>query len=185
MDPDEMNLTEETIVTPAVMAATLRLSGRRVRQLTEDGVLRKNGEGGYKLIENIHLWHNSSSVQANEEDRKIERARRASEAKMKASKAKVAALEAEELEGKMHRAEDVCAMTEDLIYTIRGALIALPGRLAVDVVACTTAAEASDVIRKEVHKVMRELANYRYDPRVYEERVRERMDWSERDDDDE
>ena len=72
-------------------------------------------------------------------------------------------------------------MTEDLVYTIRGALNALPGRLAVDTAAAATPAEASEVIRKEVGKVMRELAAYHYDPKKYEERVRERRDWSERD----
>ena len=48
-------------------------------------------------------------------------------------------------------------------------------------------AEASEIIRKEVYKVMRELANYRYDPQKYEELVRERRDWDimERDGDDE
>ena len=97
----------------------------------------------------------------------------------------IAKLEAEELKGTMHRAEDVAALTEDLVYTIRGALNALPGRLAVDVAAVSTPAEASEVIRKEVSKVMRELAGYHYDPKKYEERVRERRDWSERDSDDE
>ena len=70
-------------------------------------------------------------------------------------KATIAKLEAEELKGTMHRAEDVAALTEDLVYTIRGALNALPGRLAVDVAAVSTPAEASEVIRKEVSKVMR------------------------------
>ena len=74
-------------------------------------------------------------------------------------------------------------MTEELVYTIRGALNALPGRLAVDVAKAGTPAEASEVIRKEVNKVMRELAGFRYDPKKYEERVRKRMDWSEADDD--
>jgi hypothetical protein len=63
--------------------------------------------------------------------------------------------------------------------------MALPGRLAVDVASCDTPAEASDVIRREVYKIMRELAGYHYDPKKYEERVRERRDWSERDNDDE
>ena len=103
------------------------------------------------------------------------------DATIKTSKATIAKLEAEELKGSMHRAEDVAAMTEDLVYTIRGALNALPGRLAVDTAAATTPAEASEVIRKEVGKVMRELAAYHYDPKKYEERVRERRDWSERD----
>lgn len=88
----------------------------------------------------------------------------------------------------MHRSEDVAAMTEDLIYTIRGSLMALPGRLAVDVSNTQTAAEAADVIRKEVFKLMEELTQYRYDPKKYEERVRDRMKWETRsgdDDDDE
>ena len=100
-------------------------------------------------------------------------------------KATIAKLEADERKGTMHRAEDVAALTEDLVYTIRGALNALPGRLAVDVAAVSTPAEASEVIRKEVSKVMRELAGYHYDPKKYEERVRERRAWSERDSDDE
>ena len=179
-------ITEEAEVSPSELAAVLRLTGRRVRQLTEDGVLRKNGSGRYKLIENVHLWHANATAQpVDEEDKKLEKTRRKSEVQIKASKAMIAKLEAEELKGLMHRAEDVAAITEDLVYTIRGALMALPGRLAVDVASCETPAEASDVIRREVYKVMRELAGYHYDPKKYEERVRERKNWSERDIDDE
>ena len=104
---------------------------------------------------------------------------------MKASKATIAKLEAEELKGKMHRSEDVAAMTTDLIYAIRGAMMALPGRLAVDVASANSPAEAAEIIRREVNKAMRELAGYHYDPKKYEERVRDRRDWSERDSDDE
>ena len=88
----------------------------------------------------------------------------------------------------MHRSEDVAAMTEDLIYTVRGSLMALPGRLAVDVTSAQTAAESADIIRAEVFKVMQELSQYRYDPQKYEERVRDRMKWEterEADSDDE
>ena len=172
-------ITEATAVSPAELAAVLRLSGRRVRQLTEDGVLRKNGSGQYALIENVQLWHLSATAQpVDEEDIKLEKARRKSDVQIKASKAMIAKLEAEELRGTMHRAEDVAAITEDLVYTMRGALMALPGRLAVDVAACSTPAEASEVIRKEVHKIIRELAEFHYDPKKYEERVRERRSWA-------
>ena len=172
-------ITEATAVSPAELTAVLRLSGRRVRQLTEDGVLRKNGSGQYALIENVQLWHLSATAQpVDEEDIKLEKARRKSDVQIKASKAMIAKLEAEELRGTMHRAEDVAAITEDLVYTMRGALMALPGKLAVDVAACSTPAEASEVIRKEVHKIMRELAEFHYDPKKYEERVRERRSWA-------
>ena len=80
--------------------------------------------------------------------------------------------------------EDVENIMADMVYTIRDALMALPGRLAVDAANASSAAEASDVIRKEVHKIMNELADYEYDPEKFEERVRERMEWSASDDDD-
>lgn len=55
--------------------------------------------------------------------------------------------------------------------------MALPGRLAIDTAAAKTPAEAADIIRKEVSFMMRNLAEYRYDPKKYEERVRKRMNW--------
>ena len=56
-------------------------------------------------------------------------------------------------------------------------LLLLPGRLSVDVAATSSPAEASECIRKEVHAIMRELSNYRYDPEKYAERVNERRNW--------
>ena len=107
--------------------------------------------------------------------------------KIKNAKAETSELELKELQGKMHRSEDVANMTEDLIFAIRGMLISLPGRLAVDTAAVETPAEASELIRKEVYKIMSELSEYKYDPKKYEERVRERKAWdmSESDIDDE
>ena len=179
-------ITEDTEVNTTELASVLGLCGRRVQQMIQDGTLLTVAKGRLRLADAVQRYIKFISTDpVDEEDAKIEKGRRKAEATMKASKATIARLEAQELQGKMHRSEDVAAMTEDLIYTIRGALNALPGRLAVDIVTANTPAEASEIIRKEVYKVMRELAGYRYDPKKYEERVRERRDWSERDDDDE
>ena len=43
-----------------------------------------------------------------------------------------------------------------------------------DVVQAMSANEAAAIIRAECYKVLDELANYKYDPEVYERRVRER-----------
>ena len=96
---------------------------------------------------------------------------------IKQAKATIATMEAKELLGKMHRSEYVAAMTEDLIYSIRGMLLALPGRLADDVHSAETVAEAEAIIRKEIYAVMEAISRYQYDPRKYEERVRERRSW--------
>ena len=175
-------ITEETEVSTTELACVLGITGRRIRQMAEDGQLQKVSKGRFLLADSVQRYVKFlSDGPMDEEDKKLEKTRRVAET----TKATIAKLEAEELKGTMHRAEDVAALTEDLVYTIRGALNALPGRLAVDVAAVSTPAEASEVIRKEVSKVMRELAGYHYDPKKYEERVRERRDWSERDSDDE
>lgn len=174
----DARITEETVVSPAELASVLRLTGRRVRQLNEDGVLNKDGNGKYGLIESIHRyfkWLTAKPVDP--EDQKLEKARRKSEVQLKASRALMAKMEADELCGRMHRSEDVSALTSDLILTIRSMLMGLPGRLAVDAQAAETPADAEALIRQEVYAILRDLAQYEYDPARYEERVRNRMNW--------
>lgn len=181
-------ITGDTEVTVAELAVVLGLSSRRVRQLADEGIIQSRGKNAYNLASSVQAYNKFlSSRLPNEEDVKLEKAKKMAEAQLKASKATVAKLQAQELQGKMHRSDDVAAFTADLIYTIRGALIALPGRLAVNVASVNTPAEASDIIRREVHLLMRELADYKYDPEKYAERVRGRMDWDGTDgaDDDE
>lgn len=178
-------ITDQTEVTTTELASVLGLSGRRVQQMVQDGTLVTVRRGHLNLADAVQRYIRFISIDpATEEDVKIERGRRQSEAIMKASKATIAKLEAEELRGNMHRSEDVAAMTEDLVYTMRSMLVALPGRLAVDVASAQTAAEAAEIIRTEVYSLMSELTKYRYDPKKYEERVRERRRWEMSGDDD-
>ena len=178
------------------LANLFGLTGQWINQLTRDGVIkRRDTPAGkrYNVVESVRAYTQYlRDKAANRADRGIpedkELEKFGAEVRIKRAKAEIAELEAQEVQGIMHRSEDVAAMTEDLIYTIRGSLMALPGRLAVDVVSAQTAAEAADIIRAEVFKVMQELSQYRYDPQKYEERVRDRMKWesdSEVDSDDE
>lgn len=178
------------------LANLFGLTGQWINQLTRDGVIkRRETPAGkrYNVVESVRAYTQYlRDKAANRADRGIpedkELEKFDAEVRIKRAKAEIAELEAQEVQGIMHRSEDVAAMTEDLIYTIRGSLMALPGRLAVDVVSAQTAAEAADIIRAEVFKVMQELSQYRYDPQKYEERVRDRMKWesdSEVDSDDE
>jgi len=171
-------ITDTTEVCTTEMAAILGLSARRIQQMAQDGTMPTIRRGKFELCKSVQRYISFLGKDSlSEDDEKLEKMRRQSEVTLKVSKAQIAKLEASELQGKMHRSEDVAAMTEDLIYTIRGILVALPGRLAVDVAAAANAAEAAELIRKEVYKVMKELSEYRYDPKRYDERVRERRDW--------
>lgn len=171
-------ITAATEVTATELAALFGCTARRIQQLAQDSIFVAARRGKYNLREAIAAWMDyQRGDQGGDED--AEKARKArAEAKLKEAKADIEELRAKELKGDMHRSEDVAAITEDMIYSIRSALIAFPGRVAVDAHDCETAAEVSDLLTKEVHKIMKELAGYRYDPARYEERVRERENWA-------
>ncbi len=175
------------------LANLFGLTGQWINQLTRDGVIkRRDTPAGkrYNVVESVRAYtqylRDKAANRADKgvpEDKELEKFE--AEIKIKKAKADIAELEAQELQGIMHRSEDVAAMTEDLIYTVRDSLLALPGRLAVDVAGASTAAEAAEIIKREVYAVMKELSQYQYDPAKYAERVRERMDWEGDVDDDE
>ena len=195
MAETRLKIDAEAEISTTELAAILGVTARRVQQMAQDGTIIPVRRGYFQLGDAVQRYINflskpASSVvlisasnflskpQISEAEQKLETAKRQSEAQLKLSKAQLAKMEVEELKGKLHRSEDVEGFTEDLIYTIRGALLSLPGRLSVDVTAAQSPAEAAEIIRKEVHKVMRELAAYHYDPEKYAEKVNERRDWS-------
>lgn len=166
----------------AEVASLLDITIQRVGQLRKEGVLKqyKTPAGDrYKLVEAVKDYirfirdrEPKDSRGSPDESRKV-----TAEADLKESKASMAKLQLQELEGKMHRSEDVEAMTTNLVYTIRSMIMALPGRMAVDMANIKTAPEASIRIEQECHEILRELAAYKYDPEKYKQRVRDREGW--------
>ena len=181
------------LVDSKTIAALFGVTTRRVQQLAAEGIITPVKQGNanrYDLLTTIqkyikYLSDKAYDREAKQRDSDTDGRKLAAEADLKRTKADIAALQLNELEGKMHRSEDVEAVMTDLVYTIRSMLMALPGRLAVDVVTAKTAAEASEVIRAEVYKVLEELAGYKYDPEEYARRVRAREGWSTDSDDEE
>lgn len=170
-----MEIDAKTEVNATVLASILGLTARRVQQLAQDGVISTVSKGKYSLGDAVQSY---VEYRANEKPlSQAESDKLNADIGIKKAKAIMMALEVKELQGKMHRSEDVAALTADLIYTVRGAFLALPGRLAVEVIEAASAAEAAEIIRAEVYRAMEGIANYKYDPKKYEERVRERNRW--------
>lgn len=168
-------ITLETEVNTSELACILGVTGRRIRQLAEDGVLEKVSTGCFPLCKSVQAFIAVANQKA--KPSKTEEDRAAAEVSLKQAKAIKAVLEAKELQGKMHRSEDVEAITGDLIIFMRDRLSALPGRLAVDVAEADNPAKVSEILRNEIYRVMEEMSHYRYDPAKYAERVRDRQNW--------
>ena len=167
-------------VKTADVCAILGKSNQWVGQLTSQGTLNKSktAHGAlYNLSESLSAYTKSIEDKSsdNPEQKEIELNKLKADVSLRTSKAIVAGLNAKELQGKMHRSEDVAAVTEDLVYTIRSALLALVGRLSTDLVGITDQAELSAKIQDEVYAVMETLSTYKYDSKKYEERVRQRL----------
>ena len=170
-----------------IIAKLFGVTERRVQQLAKEGVIPVAQVKPYKfdLLPTVQAYIKHLSSKANGREAKsadtvqAESDKLRAEADLKQSKAKIADLQLKELEGKMHRSEDVEAMTNDLVYTVRSMVMALPGRLAMDVTRAANPAEASAIIRSECHKILDELAGYQYDPEAYQRRVRDREGWSD------
>lgn len=179
------SVTKDTEVSTKELAIVLGLSTRRVQQLIQDGVFDAKGRGRFILADAVQRYIAlMSKPQMTEEEKKQEKLRLASETSLKNSKAVKAGLEVKELQGKLHRSEDVNNVMDDLIYTMRSMYLSLPGRLAVDTHNSASSAEAAEIIRKTVYADMKEISRYSYDPEKFAERVRERQKWEHDGDDD-
>lgn len=172
-----MNLPSK--VSAKSLALVLGLSVRRIQQLTQDGVLAREKDG-YELplaVQNYLRFMQRKSARVDEKQKDLETQKLEAEIDFKRAKADRAQLELEELEGKMHRAEDVEAAVLDLVYTIRAGLLAMPGALAVEVAQLSSVAEISDAIKQHAHHLLSELSLHQYDPKEYQKRVRDRLGW--------
>ena len=183
----------QNLQTTQVIAKIFGVSTRRVEQLKAEGVIKGQGKPTkYDLLPTIQAYIKYLADKANgrakkENDTENESRKIKADADLKATKAEIAEMELQELKGEMHRSEDVEAMTTDLVFAIRSMMLALPGRLAIDLAAIDKPAEISERIKQEVHTILLELSNYSYDHDAYKKRVRDRQGWGEltKDSDDE
>lgn len=168
-----------------VIAKIFGVSTRRVEQLKAEGIIKGQGKPTkYDLLPTIQAYIRYLSDKANGREKKQTDAhlmteKLEAEKRIKTAKAEMAELELKELKGEMHRASDVEAITTDHVLFLRSMLMALPGKLAVDLAGTHTAPEQADRVKKEVNFILESLSEYRYDPDKYKERVMERQGWSD------
>lgn len=184
--------TGKNLVKVEIIAKIFQVTVRRVQQLTQEGILTteevvENNRKlrRYDLMPTIMQYIKYLSDKANGREQKSsmadkEEEKLQAEIDIKKAKAKIAQLELDELEGRMHSAEDVESMTTDLVLAVRSALLSMPGQLSIDVTEAENAAEASEIIKRTVNDILEELSRYEYDPNEYRRRVRERQGWLEK-----
>ena len=167
----------------AVIARLYGTDPRRIQQLNAAGVIKGQGRPAmYDLLPTIQalFQYQRNLIEGTKKEQEItnlEKEKLQAEVNIKKAKANAAQLELEELQGKLHRSEDVEAITTDHVLFLRSMLMAMPGKLAVDLGGTHTAAEQAEVVKQEVYFILDQLADYKYDPEAYKKRVMERQGW--------
>ncbi len=178
-------------VTAADICTALGRTKSRISQITGDGIIHKTKTPHgmlYNLFETVKAYCaylEERGKSGDEDTSQLDLRKKLADAELKEAKADMAKLSADELRGKMHRSEDVQAMTADLLFFVRGSITALAGRCAMDCAASSDPAEVQKIIEREVNDILKDLSEYKYDPKRYDELVRQRMRRDVFDDEDE
>ena len=165
------------VKTADIVAATGK-STSWIRDITARGIINETQTRYGALFDFIPTMRAYCSTlearRVDDDTADVDLKKKRAEAKLKESKAAIAEMQAKEFQGKMHRSEDVQKMTADLLYFVRGGLVALAGRCATDCAASSEPAQVQKIIEREVREILKDLSEYRYDPKKYDELVRQR-----------
>lgn len=171
--------------TSAQVAKIFHMSAKRVQQLTADGIIEteQTSKGRRynwdKTVEQYiaYLSDKANGREKKEVDAQLETDKLSAEKRIKTAKAEIAEMELKELKGKLHRAEDVEAIMTDILLFLRSMLMAMPGKLAVDLSGTHTAPEQAERVKREVHYILDQMVEYKYDSEEYKKRVMARQGW--------
>ena len=170
------------MVSSGELSKIIGKTDRTIQLLAKDGIIKAEkikNKNQYNLYTVIQEYIDYLEKKGRQNFSSLEEEKTNEEIRYKRAKADMMELELKELNGQMHRAEDVEEMTTDLVLAVRSSLLSLPGRLGVDVATVSSAAECSEVIKKAVCEVLDDLSHYEYNPEEYKKRVRERQGWME------
>lgn len=176
------NIQEENLVPALTLGEIIGVTDERVRQLEDKGIITAVVRPDIKkkmfdLAPSVKAYVEFIKKGTTPNTGNMSEAMLAADLRYKEARAGKIELELAELKGQMHRAEDVEKVVSDMVAKLRAAVLALPGRLAVDAAGAKTAKEASAIIKAAVDELLNETADYKYDPAEYRKLVTEREKW--------
>lgn len=143
----------EKLGNTAELAELLNISTRRVNQLVDQEVLRREAEGCFNLPVNIAAYYEFKLGSKEEADYLEEKA------KHEAAKRQLAELELAKRQDEVHDADDVEAVMTDMLTNIRSQLLALPSKMA-PILANRDKGYISKVLNDEIESRLTELSDY-------------------------
>lgn len=152
------------IIGTSELAAIVGKTPQWIRQLTRDGILKQVGRGKYILSDAVKAY--CEYIAGGKEDDKRPRFidEKTEHERIKKEKA---ALELAEMQGELHRSEDVEAVMNDMLGAFRQRIRAIPMRLAPELIGKSELNLVKGVLSVALDEALSELADY--DPELFRE----------------
>ena len=153
---------KQVFLTAEQLGKALMISERRVQQLVKQGVLYKEGRGRYPFLPNVQAYIRHLRAQADKTEalsHKTEIILEDEKARLVKAQADKAELEAARLREELIEVEQVEATWIRLVMHLRQALLALPRRLAPQVITAQNIQEAEHMLETVIHEALTELAD--------------------------
>lgn len=170
MAGDRLKSFDGLVVSTSVIADITGLTQRRVRQLAEEKVMEKTANGRYELVPVIrkyimHLRAGTDTKQGRSKKEQVKVDLESEKALHERAKREKAELALAEMRGKMHQAEDVERVMNDMLGAFRAKLLGMPSKIAPVLIARNEIAVIQELLQKEIYEALQELAEY--DPAAF------------------
>lgn len=159
----KIDSVEQVTVSSTVLANLFGLTSRRIRQLENEGIIKKVARGKYSLQENIKSYITFIKASVDLKESKTEEGKvdyDEEHALLERRKREKIELELAAMRGTMHFSEDVERVMNDMLSNFRAKVLALPSRVAPSLICMDTIADIQEVLQGEVLDVLNELSEY-------------------------
>lgn len=162
-DDKKIESVEHVTVTSTVLANLFGMTSRRIRQLENEGVIKKVARGKYSLQESIKSYITFIKASVNLKENNTEETKinyDEEHALLEKRKREKIELELASMRGTMHFSEDVERVMNDMLSNFRAKVLALPSRVAPRLIGIDTIADIQEVLQIETLEVLQELSEY-------------------------
>ena len=158
-------MDDKIIVKSKALSRAFSISDRRVRQLSQEGVVIKESKGNYDLIQSTINYINylkasnvvDESKKENDLDPEIERAKKI------IIDRKIAELDYSLKIGELHHSDDVKRVLTDMIIRFRSQMRAIPSKLAMPLSGESNPKEIEKMMSGEIDQALTELSEYNHE----------------------
>lgn len=150
------------VVNTKVIANLFGLTDRRVRQLVEEEIIDKVGNGRYDLQDTLKKYiaflraNNAADHDSNKTKESLEYEKYLHER----AKREMAEMELAQLKGQLHHSSEVEKVMTKMLSDFRARLLGLPTKLAPQLIARSEIQIIQDLMQKELYESLQELSDY-------------------------